>query len=139
MTRVVDASVAVKWFAPEPLHEAARALLDEPEELAAPDWLLVEVANVLWKQQRRGFIEPAQTAQILKVLPGLLEVLPAASFVTRALEIARQLDHPVYDAVYLAVAEGSGATFITADTELWRRAQAHGFQVVLLGNPLPPA
>jgi predicted nucleic acid-binding protein len=52
------------------------------------------------------------------------------------LEIAQQLDHPVYDAVYLAVAEDIRATFVTAEVELWRRASAHGFQTVLLENPL---
>lgn len=61
MSLVVDASVALKWFVPDPGHEAALAILkadDAEPQLLAPDWLLVEVANALWKQWRRQAITP---------------------------------------------------------------------------------
>jgi predicted nucleic acid-binding protein len=51
---VIDAGFAIKWFTPEPPHDAARALLDEADERMAPDWIQIEVANVLRKQARRG-------------------------------------------------------------------------------------
>lgn len=47
MSLVVDASVALKWFLPEPGHEAALAILDADDAgqpLLAPDWLLVEAS-----------------------------------------------------------------------------------------------
>jgi predicted nucleic acid-binding protein len=39
----------------------------------------------------------------------------------RAMQVARRLHHPVYDCVYLALAEREDATFITADRRLLRR------------------
>ena len=53
MTVIVDASVALKWVLQEEGSEAAELLLLE-EPLAAPDLLIVECANVLWRKARRG-------------------------------------------------------------------------------------
>lgn len=51
---VIDASVAVKWYIPEPLSDAADKYLqlykDKQAKLLAPDLLLVEVGSVLWKK-----------------------------------------------------------------------------------------
>jgi hypothetical protein len=53
MAVVVDASVALKWVIEVEGSEAAEALLlNEP--LLAPDFLIVECANVLWVKARRG-------------------------------------------------------------------------------------
>jgi len=51
---VVDASVVLKWFLPEPDSAAADLLLEkflnDEVELLAPDLMLVEAANALWKR-----------------------------------------------------------------------------------------
>ena len=49
---VVDASVAVKWFAPEPGSAEAEALLVGDESRAAPEHLTVEVAEALLRHYR---------------------------------------------------------------------------------------
>jgi len=49
---VVDASVAALRFLDEPLSERA-AGLPRRHELLAPDFLSVELANVLWKRLQR--------------------------------------------------------------------------------------
>ena len=127
MSLVIDASVALKWFVPEPGHEPARALLQGDDELLAPDWLLVEVANALWKQWRRGMIDPAQIDEILTLLPDMLMLANASALVPRASEIARVLTHPVYDCLYLALAESGNATLVTADHKLLQKALDAGF------------
>jgi predicted nucleic acid-binding protein len=38
------------------------------------------------------------------------------------MDLARRLSHPVYDCVYLALAERERARFVTADQRLLRRA-----------------
>ena len=52
---VVDASVAIKWFLPEPLSEEARQILDEYQagrlSVLAPDLIYAEVGNIVWKRQ----------------------------------------------------------------------------------------
>lgn len=45
-----------------------------------------------------------------------------AQLVSRALELAIQLKHPIYDSFYLALAERERAPLITADERLIRAA-----------------
>ena len=54
MRLTVDASVVTKWFVPEPLFEEARLVLVHHVDLHAPDMLLAEFANNIWKKRRRG-------------------------------------------------------------------------------------
>jgi predicted nucleic acid-binding protein len=49
MTLVVDASIAAKWFIDEKGREQAIRLLDVAER-QAPDLLIAEVANIVWKK-----------------------------------------------------------------------------------------
>ena len=50
MTIVVDASIAVKWVIPEVLSAQAESLRGRAGRLLAPDLLLPEAANALWKK-----------------------------------------------------------------------------------------
>jgi len=68
MTWVVDASVAVKWVVPEALSEHAERVLATDEELLAPDLLLVEAANALWKKTERGELASAEARRALDVV-----------------------------------------------------------------------
>ena len=57
MKVVVDASVAVKWFIAEQWTEESRKLLAGRIDRHAPDLILAETTNVLWKKARRGEIK----------------------------------------------------------------------------------
>jgi predicted nucleic acid-binding protein len=135
---IIDASVAIKWVVAEPGSDAAAALLGTGP-LRAPDLLLVECANVLWKKQRRGEL----TADLAGLAARLLlqadvELLPSRPLIERALGLAVQLDHPVYDCLYLAAAVAGGQPLVTADALLVTRGRAAGFaatQLRLLGEP----
>ena len=134
MILVIDASVAVKWFAPEPLHELARALLQSSDQRVAPDWLLIEVANVLWKQQRRGSITSAEASRILDLLRQLLTLHAGTELVAAASDIANALDHPVYDCLYLALADNIRGQLVTADQGLAAKASDGGYDCRFLGD-----
>ena len=49
MKLVVDTSIAVKWLLAEPYSRKARQLLGSRIVLHAPDFILTEVVNVIWK------------------------------------------------------------------------------------------
>ena|SRR5215475_13444549 len=125
MTWVVDASVAIKWVIPEVLSEEADRVRAGDDEMLAPDMLLVEVANALWRKMANREISPheADRAFALLIESGI-DLRPTAPLLPRAMQVARRLHHPVYDCVYLALAEREDAAFVTADRRLLRRASA---------------
>ena len=117
---VIDASVAVKWVVPEFDCDRAEALLDHP--LVAPDLLFAECANILWKKVRRGELSKDEAdiaAQTLEQAD--IAVASTRGYLALAMAIAVELDHPAYDAVYLAVAEASELRLVTADDRLIRK------------------
>jgi predicted nucleic acid-binding protein len=133
LTWVIDASVALKWVIPEILSDQADRLRGGPEELLAPDLLLVEVANALWKKTAGREISPAEADRALDLVrESGIDLRPTAPLLTRALDIARRLNHPVYDCVYLALAAREHASFVTADRRLLRRVPARALQVTVV-------
>lgn len=131
MSVVVDASVALKWVVPEVLSEHADSLLAGDEELIAPDLLLVEAANALWKKRRRGELSASEAATCLGTLMEAGVVThPTGPLLARALVLAERLDHPVYDCSYVALAERERATLVTADERLLGKLRRRRMRVV---------
>jgi predicted nucleic acid-binding protein len=121
MNLVIDASVAIKWFVTENLHDEARRLPDGGNDLHAPDILIAELANAAWKKARRKEIDGRHAREIaLAHRDGVPALHPSADFIDRALQIAFELDHPIYDCLYLACAEAVGGVLVTADARLCR-------------------
>jgi predicted nucleic acid-binding protein len=116
---VVDASVAVKWFIHEPDRPAARRLLEPESRLIAPDLLVAEVASAMWRRVMAGEGDPRQAPLTAASLPRFFaRLVPLAPLAARAVEIAAELRHPVYDCFYLALTESEDATLVTADRRL---------------------
>lgn len=135
---IVDASVVVKWFSNENLHDEARELLIRGEPLFAPDILVVEVANAMRVKVKRDEIESAQAARALAAISGRGEpqLRPSVPLAGRAFELAQQLDHPVYDCVYLALAEVMDQPLQTADRRFVAVAKGHE-RVRFIGQSAP--
>jgi predicted nucleic acid-binding protein len=126
---VVDASVAVQWFAREPGSEAAALLVGGDQPLVAPDIMPLEVANALWKKTRRGDV-PAGELQpaVTRLLASDITLVSTVSLLERALRLAVELGHPVYDCVYIVLAEDRGAPLATSDARLRAAARARGLR-----------
>lgn len=119
--RVVDASVAAKWLVAEPGSDTARRVLEGPGPLIAPDLLIAEVGNVLWKKVARRAITRRHAREAVIWLPELFDRLfDSAALAPRALEIAIEHGATVYDSLYVALAEAAGgeAVLVTADAGL---------------------
>lgn len=124
MTRlVVDASVAVKWVVAEAGTPEAVSLLST-HPLSAPDLLIAECANILWKKVR--LIELSAEEAILAsrlLLRAEIELHPMRALLEPAARLAIDLDHPAYDCIYLALAMAKGWKFVTADTRFLNKAR----------------
>jgi predicted nucleic acid-binding protein len=114
---VVDASVAVKWLVQEQHSEEAARLLDPDITLIAPELLFAEASNALWAMCRRGDISKSDFAEAISVLKAAPVAVPVSmrQLAEMAGRLAIDLDHPVYDCVYLALAMREDCPVVTAD------------------------
>jgi predicted nucleic acid-binding protein len=119
MTLVVDASVALKWFVGEDGSDRAVELLNSGEPLIAPDLVLAEVCNAAWKSLRRREIDRAQFDEVATDVTQVFQrLVPLDRLIRPAAALARELDQPVYDCFYLALAEAENLSLVTADRRL---------------------
>jgi len=117
---VVDASVAVKWVVDEPGTTQALKLRRHP--LSAPDLLMAECANIVWKKVRLGELSAPEASLAIGLLARAeVELVPMRHLVRRAVDLAILFDHAAYDCMYLALAETAQRPFVTADARLLRR------------------
>jgi predicted nucleic acid-binding protein len=134
---VVDASVAVKWIAPEEYSEAALALAGR-SDLIAPSLLIVEVANAVRRKVRDGELTSEQGhIGLLRVNQRVNLSPPTIDIVSRAFEMALAMNHPIYDCIHLSLAESTSSTFATFDDKFGQLATEHGLGelVTVLSGP----
>lgn len=117
---VVDGSVAVKWLVPEQHAGAAVRLLHENSGLAAPDIILAEVGNVLWKKWHRGELEAEAVPEMMldfRKIPLLL--FDTDYLFINAWDIAKKFSRSFYDSLYVALAVKNNCRMVTADLKLY--------------------
>jgi predicted nucleic acid-binding protein len=139
---VVDASVVVDLIAPDtgpdsPVRALFAAWASTGAELLAPGLLWLEAENALLTGIRRGRWSGADA----DAAAALLDRIPARRVTDdrdtgRAFELARRYDNwPVYDMLYVAIAERTGQEFVTSDGKLQARLAHLGW--VRLPDPDP--
>ena len=133
---VLDASVVLKGFVEEVDSEKAIQLRDEyyarEREIVVPDFLLIEVANVL------RYHPDLELEDIYECLGTLFDmaidiVTPTLQLLNRSVALAKKFDITCYDDIYLALAQDLKFTFITADEKLFHKVMKTR-NVKLLGN-----
>jgi predicted nucleic acid-binding protein len=140
---VLDTSVALKWFVASGEADVGlarrlrQAYLDGECTLAAPDLLLVEVANALAVGHRR------KIGDVLTALEALLSLdLRLYRLRPDTLHEATRLAaaHPgitVYDACFWALAVKTGGALVTADEKFLRILGPHPNVIPLRHLELP--
>lgn len=115
MTVVIDSSVILKWVLPEPDSAAAFAVRSS-EGLAAPTIWIAEAGNALWKHAIRGTIDATEAQELLfDLLSSPIATSPIETDIDAALRLATDLNHPIYDCLYLALALRTDSYVVTAD------------------------
>lgn len=115
---VIDASVAVKWFSQEIGSVVARDILKSAEmgktRLFAPDILLYEVGNALWKGKK---IEGAKIKKTLLFLRNsVLEFFPLdEAQIEWGVTFMEKYNLTFYDAAYAALSYEWNAPLISAN------------------------
>lgn len=116
---VVDAGALFEVVAGTGGAEVIRARLAEDEEQFAPHLVDVEVFGVIRKHRELGLLDATAARQAVEDLrdwPG--ERASHRPFLERAWELRSSVRGQ--DAMYIALAEGLGATLLTTDARLAR-------------------
>ena len=133
---VIDACVTIKWVIEEPGSKEARLLF--AARLEAPDVMLVECANILWKKVHTKELTEKQVVERWDALAGSpVALVPSGELLEAALRLSLEIDHPVYDCLYMALALRNNIPLITDDRDLFRaarRKKAAAGHVVLLSE-----
>jgi len=112
---VYDSSVLFKLVVDEPDSGQAQALVNSAR-IIVPKFMFLEVGNALWSRVQRGQLDLRQAKRLLdRIREFRFETLQVAPFVDRSLELASLLSHPIYDCLYIAVAEFAAVPLVTAD------------------------
>lgn len=116
---VVDASVVVTALADDTLDAApVRARLHDVRAFA-PEIFDLEVASALRHLRRGGWLDDRRSAEALEDLAALpVTRAPHRPLIRRIWELRDNVSP--YDAAYVALAEVTGATLLTADRALAR-------------------
>lgn len=128
MTIVVDASVAVKWFVPEPGNDAAQKLLAGDKPLIAPALIRIEVTSAFVRQFRRDVLpeedaRAAHEAWEQMLTEGTIRLVADADLFEEAVACAFAARHDLPDCLYLALAKRMRALVVTADAALVERGR----------------
>jgi predicted nucleic acid-binding protein len=122
--------MAFLWFANEPDRWGAARLLETEATLLAPDLMVVEATNAWWKKLRRREMDIVDVEQAVTYLLAVgIGWTASAELVRPAARLAAELDHPVYDCVYLVLAATRSASLATADERLRRGAERLGVRI----------
>jgi predicted nucleic acid-binding protein len=116
---VLDASVVGAALFQEEHAVAASSAMTSGRDLLAPDLIYAELANVIWKRQRRGQVDDEQAGHLLNDILDLpLLISPSVSLVESALRLALRAGRSAYDCLYLALAVKADTVMLTCDKRL---------------------
>lgn len=126
---ILDASVAVKLVVAEPGTIEAREVCFAQPTLIAPDWVLIETASAIWGKAMRNELRASDMPELMRTLPGFFQTLhPSLELLDDGLRIAVELQHHVYDCLYLALALRADQRMLTADKGFVASARRAGFE-----------
>lgn len=136
---VIDTSALVKYVLPEQDSSVAEKLVTFHRAgtvtLLAPEYLLVESANVLWKHLVRRNILPEEAMESFRTLRELgVRLVPDVELLEDALAFAADNGITVYDSLFCALAVRENVQLITSDGPLVTRMTGTGVQATLLSE-----
>lgn len=132
-THVVDSGVVIKWYVPE-IHSAdALRYLDPDDERVAPELLIAELGNILWKKGRGGELTGTEAESIADAVGQAdIKIDPMGPLLKPSIRIALETGRTVYDSTYLALAESLSARMVTADRRLYNALQGGPYAHLVL-------
>jgi len=128
---VLDANCAIEIALNKKESERLKVLLDESDQVFAPDLLVPEFVNTLWKYHQFEQLSVELCDQALTRMLDLVDTLvPSRELYREAFALSRaQKTRAAYDMFYLALALRENATLLTLDTTLKKEARRAGVRL----------
>jgi predicted nucleic acid-binding protein len=121
---IPDAGVGVAWYVPQPYTAEALRLLGGAYELHVPDYFFTEAASTLQQYVAlRNLLDEAEGLEVYRRLRRVpMTIDPTSDLLEDAYHLGVRYRRPVYDSLYLALAQATGGQVVTADARLYRGA-----------------
>lgn len=116
---VLDCSAALEIALKTPRGQGMEGLFLPGEDVIAPEWFRVEVANSSWKYFHAKRMSEEEARCLMEdalALPDRL--VPIEDMLDEAFAEGVALDHSVYDMLYLVLTRRNAATLATCDNAL---------------------
>jgi len=128
---VLDANAAVEVALEGKAAGPLSAMLSQSEEVIAPELLVPEVVNAVWKYHQFAEFDLSKCEKILELAVGLVDRLISHRAIYReAFALSRaQKSRAAYDMFYLALALREDALLLTLDGTLKKEAKRAGIRV----------
>jgi len=128
---VLDANAAVEVALEGKAAGPLSAMLSQSEEVIAPELLIQEVVNAVWKYHQFAEFDLGKCEKILELAVGLVDRLISHREIYReAFALSRaQKTRTAYDMFYLALARREDAVLLTLDGTLKKEARRAGIRV----------
>jgi len=132
MARIIDASAAIALIVESPRTRTVRKIFSSTAQLTAPDILIAETANAIWNHRRTHAFSSKYVGDFLEGLSVNVSMVSSAALVAEAYAIAIELNHPAYDALYLALAKRDTTQIVTFDERLVRKVSGTRYESLIL-------
>jgi len=128
---VLDANAAVEVALEGKAAGLLSAVLAQSEEVIAPELLVPEIVNAVWKYHQFAEFDLGKCEKILELAVGLVDRLISHRAIYReAFALSRaQKSRAAYDMFYLALALREDAVLLTLDGTLKKEAKRAGIRV----------
>lgn len=130
MKIVLDASATVGIALNRAASDRFRTVMEEAEETIAPDLLIAEVVNAIWKSHEFEKLDLKICDRAIEEFPRLINrIIPSQDLYREAFALSRATHKPAYDMFYLALAQREDAVLLTMDQSLKKEAARRGIRV----------
>jgi predicted nucleic acid-binding protein len=128
---VLDANAAIEVALEGKAARSLSATLFQSEEVVAPELLIPEIVNAIWKYHQFAEFDLGKCEKILELAVGLVDRLISHREIYReAFALSRaQKTRAAYDMFYLALALREDAILLTLDGTLKKEARRAGVRV----------
>ena len=130
MTVIIDASAAIELMLKRKSAKAIAAIISRADWVIAPDLFVSEVTNVFWKYHEFEDLPIDICERYLDDTLLLVDdYISCYDLYKEAFALSCQVNHSVYDAMYLVLTRRQAGLLVTMDKQLERTAIKNSIKV----------